>query len=187
MCRARLAAQDEMMMGVVKVKQESNDAKSAAQAQLKDAQQALVHAIASRRSELQALHAQMTQVYFLKSLSYIVRDLIQYIYPGTEFSEFLGSSLKRCSRTRRRWSAVSAWRQALPQRWSHAAIASAAGPPAAHTLSMCAPAAERLSSREPSFLAPMSPHSTRSWRPCWMPSPVLLPRNRLRPCQMQNV
>jgi len=77
MCRARLAAQDEMMMGVVKVKQESNDAKSAAQAQLKDAQQALVHAIASRRSELQALHAQMTQVCFLKSLSYIVRDLIQ--------------------------------------------------------------------------------------------------------------
>jgi hypothetical protein len=47
MCRARLAAQGGMMMCVVKVEQETKDAKSAAKAQLKDAQQALVHATAT--------------------------------------------------------------------------------------------------------------------------------------------
>jgi phenylalanyl-tRNA synthetase alpha subunit len=91
MCRARLASHDEMMMGVVKVKQETKDAKSAAQAQLKDAQQALVHATATRRSELQALHAQMTQVSFFKSLSHIVRDLIQKIYRVLNPHNFLAA------------------------------------------------------------------------------------------------
>ena len=62
LCRARLAVQGEMMMGVVKVKQETSDAKASAEAQRKDAQEALAHAAAARRAELQALHAQMAQL-----------------------------------------------------------------------------------------------------------------------------
>eukprot|EP00802_Teleaulax_amphioxeia_P031500 Tamp_34776.p1 GENE.Tamp_34776~~Tamp_34776.p1 ORF type:complete len:167 (-),score=28.47 Tamp_34776:25-525(-) len=51
-----------MMMGVVKIKQETCEAKASAEAQRKDAQEALAHAAAARRSELQVLHAQMTKL-----------------------------------------------------------------------------------------------------------------------------